>query len=265
MKKLAIIFFLAANCIWAQSPFGIDIINGNLPAIQQVLLSKDFDKKFTRGIFTLNKDELRLLRNTIFAKYGYIFSSSDLQKHFSKFSWYKGTNKSVEANFSHDENDALDAIKAIENNYPDLDNNPIMRDLTGTWVYYNGSSARSITWEDIDNEAAIRRSTLYSFFPNGCIRMSNKYIGYDDIVLYGTWSADKIKIINKSRLMAYSVLPYIYGRDDSFSKYILAMDDFAVEDIKSPNGKTYKGIIEIYGNGARRLIFIKVSDDYRFY
>lgn len=34
-------------------------------------------------------EELRIVRNTLFAKYGYIFKSDDLKQHFSKLKWYK--------------------------------------------------------------------------------------------------------------------------------------------------------------------------------
>ena len=35
-----------------------------------------------------NPRHLRLLRNTIYARYGYVFSSPDLKKYFSQFEWY---------------------------------------------------------------------------------------------------------------------------------------------------------------------------------
>lgn len=35
-----------------------------------------------------SKESLRVLRNTIFAKYGYVFSSSDLRSIFSSLEWY---------------------------------------------------------------------------------------------------------------------------------------------------------------------------------
>ena len=35
-----------------------------------------------------SKEELRLLRNTIYAQYGYNFSSPDLKKYFAQFTWY---------------------------------------------------------------------------------------------------------------------------------------------------------------------------------
>ncbi|MCH8887358.1 MAG: YARHG domain-containing protein, partial [SAR324 cluster bacterium] len=37
----------------------------------------------------LTKAELRIIRNTIFAQYGYRFKSKDLQAHFKRFSWYR--------------------------------------------------------------------------------------------------------------------------------------------------------------------------------
>lgn len=35
-----------------------------------------------------SKEDLRLLRNTIYAQYGYVFKSKDLQDYFSRFEWY---------------------------------------------------------------------------------------------------------------------------------------------------------------------------------
>lgn len=35
-----------------------------------------------------SKEELRLLRNTIYAQYGYDFNSPDLKEYFSQFAWY---------------------------------------------------------------------------------------------------------------------------------------------------------------------------------
>ncbi len=37
---------------------------------------------------TYTKDELKLLRNTIYAQYGYAFKTKDLQDYFSQFEWY---------------------------------------------------------------------------------------------------------------------------------------------------------------------------------
>lgn len=37
----------------------------------------------------ISKEDLRFLRNTIYARHGYIFKSNDLKAFFSQFSWYK--------------------------------------------------------------------------------------------------------------------------------------------------------------------------------
>lgn len=44
----------------------------------------------------LKKEELRLARNEIYARRGYIFKSEDLKKYFEAKSWYKGTVKASE-------------------------------------------------------------------------------------------------------------------------------------------------------------------------
>jgi hypothetical protein len=38
--------------------------------------------------YNYSKEELRLLRNTIYAQYGYDFINPDLKKYFSQFAWY---------------------------------------------------------------------------------------------------------------------------------------------------------------------------------
>jgi len=42
-----------------------------------------------RDLQGLSKSNLRILRNEIFARHGYIFTSKDLQDHFSAKEWYK--------------------------------------------------------------------------------------------------------------------------------------------------------------------------------
>ena len=39
----------------------------------------------------LSKEELSILRNTIYAKHGYIFKKKELEEHFNSQDWYKGT------------------------------------------------------------------------------------------------------------------------------------------------------------------------------
>lgn len=50
--------------------------------------------------------ELRLMRNEIFAYAGYRFNSSDLQEHFSRYSWYRETGRSMSS--------ILESLNSIE-------------------------------------------------------------------------------------------------------------------------------------------------------
>jgi hypothetical protein len=62
------------------SSFPVDyekIRTGEIVSIGNMTLEADY-----------SKEELRLLRNTIYAQYGYDFNSPDLKKYFSQFAWY---------------------------------------------------------------------------------------------------------------------------------------------------------------------------------
>ncbi len=58
--------------------------------------------------------QLRLMRNEIYARHGWKFQSDDLQKHFSQFSWYKpfGNNSAVKLSALEQFN--VNLIKAME-------------------------------------------------------------------------------------------------------------------------------------------------------
>ena len=56
------------------------IIMGDFSCLDDVIDIED--------IRHFSKRDLRILRNTFFAKNGYIFISDDLKKHFSRFAWY---------------------------------------------------------------------------------------------------------------------------------------------------------------------------------
>lgn len=62
-------------------------------AQQPFLLEKNNDGYF---VYTLSSTDLRILRNTVFARHGYIFDSKDLETFFSARKWYKPVTKNVE-------------------------------------------------------------------------------------------------------------------------------------------------------------------------
>lgn len=61
-----------------------------------------------------NSQQLRLMRNYIFARHGYIFKDNALTQHFSQYSWYKPTSKDVMGKFNSYEKKNVAIIKARE-------------------------------------------------------------------------------------------------------------------------------------------------------
>lgn len=56
----------------------------------------------------------RILRNSIFARHGYIFKSEDLKEFFSSFEWYNPTSSDVSSSLSHTDIKNIDFLKAHE-------------------------------------------------------------------------------------------------------------------------------------------------------
>ena len=59
-------------------------------------------------------EQLRIMRNWIYARHGYIFKSPDLTEYFSKFSWYNPTSKNVTSQLNKIELANIQAIQAYE-------------------------------------------------------------------------------------------------------------------------------------------------------
>lgn len=63
---------------------------------------------------TKSKDDLRIMRNYIFARHGYIFKSPDLREYFSKFSWYTPKYSDVNSLLTPLEQSNIKAIQNYE-------------------------------------------------------------------------------------------------------------------------------------------------------
>lgn len=82
-----------------------------------ILISKKMtEKSLTQYRFTA--DSLRILRNEIYARKGYTFTSKELQEYFLKFEWYKpiNDNKTVESLLTETDLSNIKLIKQIEEN-----------------------------------------------------------------------------------------------------------------------------------------------------
>jgi hypothetical protein len=67
------------------------------------------------ALAALDKKELRLLRNAIFAKHGLIFQSDDLKTHFKQFDWYKPQSKDVNSKLTEVDKANIESIQVFEN------------------------------------------------------------------------------------------------------------------------------------------------------
>ena len=60
------------------------------------------------------KDQLRLFRNLIFARNGFVFQSADLRDYFNSCSWYKQNPDFKESDLRKDEKDFISLMKKYE-------------------------------------------------------------------------------------------------------------------------------------------------------
>lgn len=65
-------------------------------------------------LYDLSPDQLRILRNAIFAIHGYRFKSNDLTDYFSRFDWYIPESSDVTASLSTIEKKNIERIKKFE-------------------------------------------------------------------------------------------------------------------------------------------------------
>ncbi len=85
-----------------------DLIGGKYPETKFELLSEHELKQRT-------PEELRIMRNEIFARYGYIFrAGGEMESYFKRQAWYKGTEKSVDSWLTTIEKDNIKLIQKVE-------------------------------------------------------------------------------------------------------------------------------------------------------
>ena len=91
-----------------------DSVPGTYPEGSTRLLSEEELENY-------DADELRIMRNEIFARHGYIFRTDDMSEHFASEPWYEGTiadASEVSRQFSDIEKKNVETIKAAEKKAP---------------------------------------------------------------------------------------------------------------------------------------------------
>ncbi|MDR0638096.1 MAG: YARHG domain-containing protein [Spirochaetaceae bacterium] len=105
------VFFQVACTVMAQgqsAKYREIIEKGKLTPLASLLSEKELAQ--------FSKDELRIIRNTIFAQYGFTFGVEDLKKHFEQFAWYKATGSNVDQYLTDIDRENIRIIQALESN-----------------------------------------------------------------------------------------------------------------------------------------------------
>lgn len=123
MKKVILLFLalLFFSCSKQQQP---NSTNQNTklvePQKQEIKLPGDFtsasEKYLNRNdIINMSENDLQIMRNEIFARYGYIFEkNSEMDKYFSEKSWYNASSNNVENKLTDKEKKNVDLIRQVE-------------------------------------------------------------------------------------------------------------------------------------------------------
>lgn len=63
---------------------------------------------------SFTKEELKLCRNTVFARYGYQFKDEKLDSYFSQLDWYQPTRANVDGQLTDDDKNFIQYIQSLE-------------------------------------------------------------------------------------------------------------------------------------------------------
>ncbi|HEX9060093.1 MAG TPA: YARHG domain-containing protein [Clostridia bacterium] len=115
-------------------------------------LNSRFD---TASLSKLGAKELSLLRNSIYAKHGYIFSTKEYTEYFSQFSWYKPQYKNVEDKLNDIDKENIKTILSLEGN-----KNTIIKNSKDDKEYTNGKVDISLNKNSKKETLFITRENL---------------------------------------------------------------------------------------------------------
>ena len=173
------------------------IINGNIGILEHLYIN-DFH------LAALNQKELRLLRNTIYAKYGYSFKDQDLVSYFSKFPWYKSQFNEVEKKLNDMDKQSIKKINEFEKGYKSTLKFSL-KDIIYTWNGWNGGADQMGAILEINED----KSFKYTY---------DQWTSQKTTSLSGTW-----KIINNILYLDVAEQNLLLG-----GYYTLAPDNFLI-------------------------------------
>lgn len=152
------------------------IYDGNLEALESVFPEDN--------LAILNKQELRLLRNMIYAQHSYAFKSKDLQEWFGKFDWYEPLTKDVGDYLTLVDSINIERIKVFESVHKQGQVLDIKdEELIGIW--------------HVNPIVAAGYGELIFFFPDHTFKITANQMDWGNRLsgIAGTWTIEVNKLI----------------------------------------------------------------------
>ena len=158
----------------------------------QVYILDDYELGLSH-LVGFSKEELRILRNYIYAKYNYSFSSADLLNFFSKFKWYSAKENNVDNKLTETDRKNIQLIQEIENK---ISSDNDVEKIIGVWRLYGAVPDQGYTWGDyiIMYPNGIYERKLRNF---NAIRSGNIITGSS---VYGIWTTKSTSSFGGNRI-----------------------------------------------------------------
>ena len=209
---LALATLLLCSLVQAQTS---STIPGRFPeASKRILTASDLQD--------LSKEDLKIMRNEIFARHGYIFQTAEMKQYFQKQSWYTPQHRDVNAKLSSIETKNIELIKSYENKTtasaskkgtaPPIENTTgyqwanasikLPKNWDGTFVLANG-----FVWIDSQDTKLQRKYKVYPDSEYDTWDDDDQYYKYalsPNVVIYaggytdeGSWNGEKKMTISQ--------------------------------------------------------------------
>jgi len=158
MKKCIFLLFI----VFFTGFLSVNFAQGLYPEGSQRLLNNN-------DLKNLSAEQLKIMRNEIYARHGYVFSADDLAEYFKKQAWYTPLNNNYQAvaALSTTENKNIALIKEYEaklnGDVEEPENNADNYLKTGMFPF---TSIRKITYNDVQGlsawELKVMRNEIYA-------------------------------------------------------------------------------------------------------
>ncbi|PKA10288.1 hypothetical protein CH372_20205 [Leptospira meyeri] len=235
-KKLLLIvsILFSINCCFFQSK--VDLI------IKDIIENKEISKEDIQTI--VKTEDLRVLRNAIFAKHGRKFNDKKLQLFFEKYSWYK-PEKDKKIILTKIDEINITKIRDCESSIQlnEFLNNPKKNKLT------NSENTLIGEW-DTQPVSASGYVNKHTFLDNGLVKIDEDEMDCQKRLLssFGTWNIENniIKIILSKKLVINGG-ELIQSAGSCGSEFELIDGYSVLEDINPIQTIEYK-ILEITSN-----------------